>query len=174
MSAPSMPAPVRDDVPTVAEQDGARAPERRRRRRRLVVALGVLGLVLALVIGGGLWFVGNRYGGNIDRVGNVFDGLSEGSRPAAPSVVDQPQATADPVTFLLVGSDTRAEVAPGELPDARSDAIMIARFAADREHAQVISIPRDSYVDIPGHGKDKINAAYASVVRPCSSRPSSS
>jgi LCP family protein required for cell wall assembly len=38
---------------------------------------------------------------------------------------------------------------------------MIARFSADRQHAQVISIPRDSWVDIPGHGKNKINAAYA-------------
>ena len=27
--------------------------------------------------------------------------------------------------------------------------------------AALISVPRDSYVDIPGHGKNKINAAYA-------------
>src|SRR5919199_180245 len=79
--------------------------------------------------------------------------------PAAPT--GGGGGTAAPITFLLVGSDTRADVAPGELPDARSDAIMIARFAGDREHAQVISIPRDSWVDIPGHGMDKINAAYA-------------
>ena len=38
---------------------------------------------------------------------------------------------------------------------------MIARFSADRQHAQLISIPRDSWVDIPGHGTDKVNAAYA-------------
>jgi LCP family protein required for cell wall assembly len=38
---------------------------------------------------------------------------------------------------------------------------MIARFSADRQHAQLISIPRDSWVDIPGHGKNKINASYA-------------
>jgi LCP family protein required for cell wall assembly len=65
------------------------------------------------------------------------------------------------VTFLLVGSDTRADVPEGELPDGRSDAIMIARFSADRRHAQLISIPRDSWVDIPGHGRNKINASYA-------------
>jgi LCP family protein required for cell wall assembly len=62
---------------------------------------------------------------------------------------------------LLVGSDTRAEVAPGEVPDARSDAIMIARLSADRRHSQVVSIPRDSWVDVPGHGMSKVNAAYA-------------
>src|SRR3712207_8390919 len=38
---------------------------------------------------------------------------------------------------------------------------MIARFSADRQHAQLISVPRDSWVDIPGHGMDKVNAAYA-------------
>jgi LCP family protein required for cell wall assembly len=154
------PAAPEHDAPTGAE-DGARPPGRRWLRRTLVT-VGVLGLVLAVAIGGGLWFVSNRYGGNIERVSQVFDGLDEQSRPAPASPTgDAAEVAGDPITFLLVGSDTRAEVAPGELPDARSDAIMIARFAADRTHAQVISIPRDSWVDIPGHGKNKINAAYA-------------
>jgi LCP family protein required for cell wall assembly len=129
----------------------------RRRLRRLLVSLGILGLSLAMLAGGGLWFLTNRYGGNIDRAGDVFAGLEEGSRPAPAPAPNGHQ----PVTFLLVGSDTRAEVAHGELPDGRSDAIMLARFTADRQHAQVISIPRDSWVDIPGRGKNKINAAYA-------------
>ena len=38
---------------------------------------------------------------------------------------------------------------------------MIARLAEDGQSAAVVSIPRDSWVDIPGHGKNKINAAYA-------------
>jgi LCP family protein required for cell wall assembly len=132
------------------------------RLRTILLSLGVLGLALSMVVGGGAWLLVNRYAGNIDRVGDVFDGLDDTTRPAAASPPATDQVVAhDPVTFLLVGSDTRAEIAPGELPDARSDAIMIARFSADRQHAQVISIPRDSWVDIPGHGKDKINAAYA-------------
>ena len=135
-------------------------PRLPRRLRRVLLSVGVLGLVLAIAVGGGFWFLTNRYGGNIERVGDVFAGLEDSGRPAAasPTAAD---VSGDPVTFLLVGSDTRAEVAPGELPDARSDAIMIARFSADRQHAQVVSIPRDSWVDIPGHGQNKINAAYA-------------
>ena len=131
-------------------------PRRRRWLRRALISFGALALVLALLIGGGAWYLSSRYGSNIDRVGDVFAGIDEGSRPAAPSASGEA-----PITFLLVGSDTRAEVAPGEAPDARSDAIMIARFSGDRQHAQVISIPRDSWVDIPGRGKNKINAAYA-------------
>ena len=38
---------------------------------------------------------------------------------------------------------------------------MIARLNPDRTVAAVASIPRDSWVDIPGHGHDKINAAYS-------------
>jgi LCP family protein required for cell wall assembly len=130
-----------------------------RRMRRVLISLGVLGLVLALVAGGGLWFLTDRYAGNIDRVADVFDDLDEESRPAP--ATPELAAAEDPVTFLLVGSDTRSELEPGETPDGRSDAIMLARFTADRAHAQLISIPRDSWVDIPGHGRNKINASYA-------------
>jgi LCP family protein required for cell wall assembly len=127
--------------------------------RRALISVGVLGLVLALLIGGGLWLLTDRYAGNIDRVANVFEDLDPETRPAPPTP-EQPAAE-PPLTFLLVGSDTRGEVAPGEDPDGRSDAIMVARFSADRRHAQLISIPRDSWVDIPGRGRNKINAAYA-------------
>src|SRR4051794_14458470 len=135
-------------------------PKRRRPLRRALVALGVLTLVLAVVIGGGLWFVTARYAGNVDQIKNVFAGIDESSRPA-PATSAGDAATADPVTFLLVGSDTRGHPANGKDPDGRSDAIMLARLSGDRKHAQLISIPRDSWVPIPGHGTSKINAAYS-------------
>ncbi|UOY00216.1 LCP family protein [Blastococcus sp. PRF04-17] len=149
----------------VREHDGERFPEdaepasRSHTLRRVLISLGVLGLTLALVIGGGLWFLTDRWAGNIDRVGNVFDELDDAARPAPPTPAES--ASEQPVTFLLVGSDSRESTPDGANPGARSDAIMIARFSADRQHAQLISIPRDSWVDIPGHGMNKINASYA-------------
>ncbi len=134
-------------------------PRRRRPLRRVVISLGVLGLVGALVAGGALWFLTDRYAGNIDRVSDVFADLDAESRPA-PATPAQ-ETGEQPVTFLLVGSDTRATAEEGIAAGGRSDAIMIARFSADRQHAQLISVPRDSWVDIPGHGMDKVNAAYA-------------
>ncbi|TFV64691.1 LytR family transcriptional regulator [Geodermatophilus sp. DF01-2] len=134
-------------------------PGRHGALRRVLVGLGVLGLVLAVLVGGALWFLTDRYAGNIDRVSDVFADLDAEARPA-PATPAQ-EAGAQPVTFLLVGSDTRATAEKGIADGGRSDAIMIARLSADRQHAQLISVPRDSWVDIPGHGTGKINAAYA-------------
>lgn len=145
-----------DDEPGFAPEE---APHRRVRLRRLLTSLAALTLVLGLILGCGVWYLSNRYSGNIERVGDVFAGLDEANRPAPAT----PAATAaePPLTFLLMGSDTRATADEGVAEGGRSDAIMLARFAGDRQHAQVISIPRDSWVDIPGHGMNKINAAYA-------------
>ncbi|MDT0277351.1 LCP family protein [Blastococcus goldschmidtiae] len=142
-------------------QDVEPAPRGRRYPvlRRVLISLGVLTLVLALLVGGGAWYLTERYGGNIDRVADVFDSLDEQTRPAPATPARE--ASAEPVTFLLVGSDTRVAAIEGEDPSGRSDAIMIARFSGDRQHAQLISIPRDSWVDIPGRGMNKINAAYS-------------
>ena len=61
------------------------------------------------------------------------------------------------VTWILaLGSDAR----PGQpVLRSRADAIQLVGFNAQTGHATVIGIPRDSYVTIPGHGRDKINAA---------------
>ena len=145
--------------PSLPLEPAGAAPGRGRVVRRVLLSIGILGLVLALAIGSGLWLLTARWGGNIDRVSDAFAGLDQRSRPAPSTPAGSPAEP--PVTFLLVGSDSRGDAADGEDPDGRSDAIMIARFSADRQHAQLISIPRDSWVQIPGHGMNKINASYA-------------
>jgi len=66
-------------------------------------------------------------------------------------------------TILILGSDARPEGSkePGANPGgpSRSDTIMLWRVGGG--HAARLSIPRDTVVDIPGHGRQKINAAYA-------------
>ena len=42
-----------------------------------------------------------------------------------------------------------------------TDTMMIVHIPADGSKATLISLPRDSYVDIPGYGKNKLNSAYA-------------
>jgi LCP family protein required for cell wall assembly len=64
---------------------------------------------------------------------------------------------------LVLGSDKRQQDSkePGADPNgpSRSDSIMLLRTGGG--HAARLSIPRDTVVEIPGHGLQKINAAYA-------------
>ena len=69
-----------------------------------------------------------------------------------------------PNTILVLGSDARTKGTkePGANTigqPSRSDTIMLMRVGGGKSAR--LSIPRDTLVDIPGHGRDKINAAYA-------------
>jgi LCP family protein required for cell wall assembly len=68
-----------------------------------------------------------------------------------------PPPPGKPQTLLLVGSDRRYGDPRG---DARSDTLMLVRLDPRQNATTVLSIPRDLRVTIPGHGIDKINAAY--------------
>lgn len=63
---------------------------------------------------------------------------------------------ARPVTVLLLGLDAR----PGEGMRARSDALMLVRIDPQRGDVGVLSMPRDLWLNIPGYGESKVNAAF--------------
>lgn len=74
--------------------------------------------------------------------------------------------------WLLVGSDSReglsaeqqrALTTGGDIGTGRTDTILLVHVPGLGAHAPttMVSIPRDSYVPIPGYGRDKVNAAYA-------------
>jgi LCP family protein required for cell wall assembly len=77
--------------------------------------------------------------------------------PAAAAALD-PARSGQPETTLIVGVDKGS--VPGET-ESRSDIIMLVRVSPVTGKAAVISIPRDTRVNMPGHGKQKINAAHA-------------
>jgi LCP family protein required for cell wall assembly len=64
-----------------------------------------------------------------------------------------------PQTILVLGSDRRFTDAKTD--PVRSDTIIVVRLDPDKKSTAIMSIPRDLKVDIPGHGEDKINVAYA-------------
>lgn len=146
-----------DDATTLLPALQPDAVEPSRRGRRIALVLGAIVLVIVAIVGGTAFVVSENLGNNVLRVPGAFAGLDESTRPAA----------SEALTFLLVGTDTRSDVpttgedAGGGVGGDRSDALMLARIDPSRETASVVSIPRDSWVDIPGHGLNKINAAYA-------------
>ena len=131
--------------------------------RRALIGLLVCAVLIGAAAGAGVLWLQHRLTGNIDRVDAVFTGLQH--RPARPA------GTAHrAVNILLLGTDRRSDVpttgsdaqAPTWLPgQQRSDTIMVVHVDADRRGASVISIPRDSWVQVPGYGSAKINAAFS-------------
>jgi LCP family protein required for cell wall assembly len=63
-----------------------------------------------------------------------------------------------PTNILVLGSDHRTGEAK---TDRRSDTLLLVRLDPQRKTISMLSFPRDTYVDIPGHGKSKINDAYS-------------
>lgn len=115
-------------------------------RKSLLLAL----LALALFVASSLGFAYSRLQGNIAQ-GDVSD-LLHHSDDQAPR---DPEAGHD-YNILILGSDVRGEndapeyTEDGELIEGmRSDTTMIVHLAADRSHVEVVSIPRDTLVDIP-------------------------
>jgi LCP family protein required for cell wall assembly len=116
-------------------------------------------LVLAAVVGGWVLYLNSQLSGvprfNID--------LERPGRPAAVA------AAGDSKDILLVGvddglgTDLRDALAAEDWPKGvfRSDTIMVLHLADGPVEAQLISIPRDSYVPVRGYGRTKINAAFS-------------
>jgi LCP family protein required for cell wall assembly len=144
--APPPRTPDRPRVPTVRRP--ARGPILRRRRggwgRRFVALLVVL---LLGVVGFGVW---------VDTKLNRIAALPSESA-----------GTGDGTNWLIVGSDSRAgltaeqekDLATGGDVGQRTDTIMLLHSGSNG--AVLVSIPRDSYVAIAGHGRNKLNASYA-------------
>lgn len=61
------------------------------------------------------------------------------------------------ITIMLIGDDGREDDEDG----GRADTLMVAHYNSETKQPKLISIMRDSYVEIPDHGLEKINAAYA-------------
>ena len=68
-----------------------------------------------------------------------------------------------PQTIMLIGSDTRAKGARDYVAGERglSDTMMLVRLDPSKKQIAVLSLPRDLKVRIPGHGVQKLNAAYS-------------
>ncbi|MFS3130705.1 LCP family protein [Nocardioides sp. Bht2] len=130
------------------------------RRHKALTTLLAIALVLLLIIVGWLWYL-NREMDDVTRF--PIDG---GDRPA--------RVAGDQMNLLFLGVDDldysenvgpdvydMLESGKWERGAFRSDTMMLVHLEAGRRSAQVVSIPRDSWVDIPGEGKSKINAAFS-------------
>ncbi|MCD9197052.1 LCP family protein [Aeromicrobium wangtongii] len=146
---PQLPPP---NLPPPGRQSGGEeppgAPRKRRSGRRILGILLLAWIVFLVAVPVWAW-------GKIAKV----DAEPGGERPAAQSGT----------TYLLVGSDSRRGLTKAEQKElstggdgggrGRTDTIMMLHTGSGP--SVLMSIPRDSIVQIPGYGRTKINAAYA-------------
>jgi LCP family protein required for cell wall assembly len=145
------------------DENGPRKPKpnaiakRGRKAWRLVLIAAGTALVLALgTVGVFAWNLGHTFDSNTEKIPNVFP-----TEVIRPPISEGEAARAQ--NILLLGSDTRGSNS-GSIADIsgqRSDSIMVVHVPANRKKAYVMSILRDSWLEIPGHGEAKINAALS-------------
>ncbi|GIH23366.1 hypothetical protein Aph01nite_16760 [Acrocarpospora phusangensis] len=146
-------SPVRPLPGSGFSPDEPKAPRKPRRiGRKILIGLAVF-LVLLLVAGvAGYFWISSKMS-NVEAFTD-YDG-----RPAATPGQD----------WLLVGSDSRAglsaaqrrKLATGKAVGKRTDTMMLLHIPEGDGRPTLVSLPRDSYLPINGHGSDKLNAAYA-------------
>ena len=122
-----------------------------RRKRALLTACGVMS-ALILVVSGSAWALTGYINGQLKRV----DAGTANSASTGP--LNILAAGVDPRTGLTHHEEVVLHV--GDDATSNSDTLMLMHVSADRSRVTVVSIPRDSWVNIPGHGMNKINAAY--------------
>jgi LCP family protein required for cell wall assembly len=134
---------------------------RKRRRWPLRLAWTVLTLLLiALAFAGYAYYKGEQLvlqfqaGGKFPLVQAALPQLNITPPKESPILK---KALLGSETFLLIGSDTRF----GSGGYGNSDTILLANVNSTTNTVSLLSLPRDLYVNIPGHGMAKINAAYA-------------
>ncbi len=121
----------------------------RRKKRRKGLRTFFLVTVLVILMGIVYWIYQYKSGLSVAN-----DGLFKDDKTTF-----EPFEGVDPqfgeINILLMGSDARGD------EEARSDSLMIAHYNQTTNDVKLVSIMRDIYVDIPDHGKQKMNAAFA-------------
>lgn len=160
------------------------------RNARWPHTVAVVGIVLAILAGAsavGAQVLVDRWAGSVGQEHLLDPGARDdgaGGPDAPAGAPGDGQGVAGPLTYLVVGTDSTGDddggdgagdagggdagddggdagggVGPGS-GTTRTDAIVIVHLDAELRQGYLLSVPRDLLVHIPGHGTDKINAAY--------------
>ncbi|HEY3732377.1 MAG TPA: LCP family protein [Streptosporangiaceae bacterium] len=152
--APPAPSLHRRGAPSAAQERlmaRIAAGRKARQQRAALVAVGLVSTLALLIACAGWALTG--------YVNRVVARVNAGTSAAASGA---------PLNILVAGVDRRdgltrrQELAlhVGDAVSDNSDTMMLVHISPAHSRVTVVSLPRDSWVDIPGHGMNKINAAY--------------
>jgi polyisoprenyl-teichoic acid--peptidoglycan teichoic acid transferase len=118
--------------------------------KKLLYILGTLFLLLLLAGGGYAYYLYDSVQGTIDSEMHVE--LERDQSEERETELDMDNE--DPVSFLLLGVDAE------DSKQGLTDTMMVVTVNPARDSMRMVSLPRDTRVEIPGYGEDKINHAY--------------
>jgi len=149
---------MKNDEETRSRRKVKKKPKRKKKSRRKGCLIGCLIFFLILAVIGAVFafFVYRNVQNTSDQ---IYSGIEEEQvthQSRENNSVDV--SSGDPFSILLMGVDTGAEGRSGQ---GRADTMMVMTVNPNTNQTSIVSIPRDSYVDIPGVGMDKINHSYA-------------
>jgi len=119
----------------------AKTNKRKKRTKKKNVFIAVLVILAAILFAFNIWY-------------NNFNSLV----PERGSLPEDMVFSQDRINLLFVGADDNNE----EMPDGgRADSLIVASINLKEPNLFLLSIPRDTFVDIEGYGKDKINHSFS-------------
>jgi len=135
--------------------------ERKRKKRTRNIVVAVVAAMLVCVLGAG-YFVFDLQRQFNSKSNSLALGFSDADQEARP--VKDPDDKS--MNILMLGVDHAADDSDGSAAlsgavEQRSDSMMLVHIPEDRSQVYVMSMVRDMYVDIPGYGKNKLNAAVS-------------
>lgn len=148
----SIPPPIPSASPGLPNRPAAEGdPEPPPRRPRIFLSFFLAALLIIGSVAGASSATVLLY------LGDIAADLRENALNVDGVIVEA--SSGEPQTILLLGSDKRS----GDAEDrpALSDTAMLVRIDPKQNRIAMMSIPRDLKVEIPGHGVDKFNAAFA-------------
>lgn len=144
---------------TNAPEPGRQNERKSHKGRNVLIGIAAVVLVAALVAGAYVFNLARTYNSGTEKIETAFP--AEDTRPEKPAPVNG----SAPMNILVMGSDSRGatevDAVNGTATDQRADTLMLVHLPADRQNVYTISLMRDLWVQIPGHGEAKINAALA-------------
>lgn len=128
-----------------------------KKRRRWPYWIGGILLLVLLAAGGYTYYLYNQLDNTVEEIQQPLDREQTDSEEDKKRIEERNNTVRNRQTlnFLLLGVDERA----GDR--GRSDTMIFLSVNPNTESILMLSIPRDSYVEIPGRGMDKINHTYA-------------
>lgn len=120
---------------------------KKKKKKKIGIVLGIV--VVLLGVGIYYWFDQYNQGKSLAEDSSLKEQNEDFG------IFDGPEPKFGEINIMLLGSDARKD------EEGRSDTLMIANYNQETEKVKLISIMRDTYVEIPGYGMQKMNSAYS-------------